>query len=62
MKEIIALLNKIGHNIITREYVRSSGQVLLYITSIDGVRYSTARQPEAHRKIRELAGGTTDGK
>lgn len=63
MKEIIALLNKMGHNIITREFVnKSSGQIVLYIVSIDGTRFTTAYQPEAHRMIKKLAGGIINGK
>lgn len=57
MRATIALLNKSGHNIITREFKRKyDGCTILYILSIDGKKYTTAsyQQKEAHKHIRKL--------
>lgn len=57
MRATIALLNKSGHNIITREFKRKyDGYTILYVLSIDGKKYTTAsyQQKEAHKHIRKL--------
>ena len=57
MRETIALLNKAGHNIITREFTRKyDGYTILYVLSIDGKKYTTAsyQQKKAHEHIRKL--------
>ena len=57
MRATIALLNKSGHNSITREFKRKyDGYTILYVLSIDGKKYTTAsyQQKEAHKHIRKL--------
>ena len=57
MRATIALLNKSGHNIITREFKRKyDGYTILYVLSIDGKKYTTAsyQQKEARKHIRKL--------
>lgn len=51
MKETIALLNKLGHNIITREFTRKhDGYKVLYIVSVDGIKYTTGYQQKLARE------------
>lgn len=57
MKETIALLNKLGHKIITREFTRKhDGYKVLYILSVDSIEYTTAsyQQKAAREHIRKI--------
>lgn len=57
MKETIALLNKLGHQIITREFLRKyDGYKMLFILSIDSIKYTTAscQQKQAREHIKKL--------
>lgn len=55
MREIIALLNKLGHKIITREFTRKhDGYKVLYIVSVDGTKYATGCQKMAREHIRRI--------
>ena len=55
MREIIALLNKLGHQIITREFTRKNdGYKVLYIVSVDGTKYATGCQKMAREHIRSI--------
>lgn len=57
MKETIALLNKLGHQIITREFLRKyDGYKMLFILSIDSIKYTTAssQQKLAREHIKKI--------
>lgn len=57
MKETIALLNKLGHQIITREFLRKyDGYKMLFILSIDTIKYTTAssQQKLAREHIKKI--------
>ena len=55
MREIIALLNKLGHQIITREFTRKNdGYKVLYIVSVDGTKYATGCQKMAREHVRRI--------
>lgn len=54
MNNIIALLNIFGYNIKTREYTKTNGSKLIYITEINGVKYKTNEQVKAHNDLNEI--------
>lgn len=53
-KKIEILNQREDTEILTREYVRTDGRVLLYITSINGVHYTTDQQYQAKRHLNLL--------
>lgn len=62
MKETIALLNKLGHNIITREFTRKyDGYTVLYIVSVDGTKYATGCQKMAREHVRRIVEEEVNG-
>ena len=57
MRETIALLNSLGHQIITREFTgKNDGYTVLYILSVDCIEYTTAscQQKAAREHIRRI--------
>ena len=54
-KRLIDFLNSIGHNIKYREYVKPcNGETVIYITEIDGKKFKTNEQTDAHRALEKL--------
>ena len=62
IREVIELLNIMGHHIEYRENI-SSNKNRFYITYIDGTKYScdSKYQPDARKHLKDVIGGVING-